>query len=69
MFAAMLQHLTLLDSNVNRVKQHRWLGEEDLNRNYKYHLSQSLLLKPLASIKTSLQYNYRQTNGNYKVKA
>jgi hypothetical protein len=59
MFATMLQLLPLLDSNVNRVKKHRWLGEEDLNRSYKYHLSQSYLLRPLASNKVPLQYNYR----------
>ena len=43
-FATLLQLLSLLGSNVNRVKKHRWLGEEDLNRIYMYHLSQGVSL-------------------------
>ena len=57
-YATLLQLSSLLGSNVNRVKQHRSLGEEELNRIDMHHLSQSALVTLLASDWTTLQCNY-----------
>ena len=60
-YATFLQLSSLLGSNVNRVKKHRSLGEEELNRLDKHHLSQSALVTLLASDWTTLQCNYMPT--------
>jgi hypothetical protein len=52
--------------NVNRVKKHRRLGEEDVIRIYLHHLSQRTLLMLLASNQASLPRNYSQSLPDYK---
>jgi hypothetical protein len=66
MFATLLQLFSLLASNVNRLENHRRVGEEDLNWIYVYHLSQRPLLVLFAPTRTSLQPNYRQRRQDCK---
>ena len=53
--------------DVNRVKKHRRLGEEDVIRIYKDRLSQRALLAALASIKGTLQCDYSELVRDYKL--
>ena len=60
-YATFLELSSLLGSNVNRVKKHRSLGEEELNRIDMHHLSQSALVTLHASDWTTLQIHYMPT--------
>ena len=53
---------------MNRVKKHRSLGEEELNRIDMHHLSQSALVALLASDWTTLQCHYMPTLEDCKPK-